>query len=101
MRWLAVLPALLILGSGAKAEDLPVPPVPPDHPAVAQAAPIPDIDAEAPAAPESDKMSVDVRLYRVKLYDPSLGFAPGSHYQSTEDRKAIQTPGFSVSVPLQ
>jgi hypothetical protein len=101
MRWLALLPAFLTVGTGAMAENLPVPPIPPSHPPMAEAAPIPDVRAEAPASREPDKVSVDVRLYRVKLYDPSLGFAPGSHYQSTEDRKAIQTPGFSVSVPLQ
>ena len=32
---------------------------------------------------------------------PSVGFAPGSRYQTTEDRKPIQTPGFSISVPLK
>ncbi|HEX3573694.1 MAG TPA: hypothetical protein VHU42_03750 [Rhodopila sp.] len=101
MKWLVLLPAFLTLGSAAMAENLPIPPIPPAHPLIADAAPIPNVDAEAPASHEVEKVSVDVRLYRVKLYDPSLGFAPGSRYQSTEDRKAIQTPGFSVSVPLQ
>jgi hypothetical protein len=101
MRWLALLPAFLALGTGAMADDLPVPPIPPGHPPMAEAAPVPDVNAEAPVSPVSEKVSVDVRLYRVNLYDPSLGFAPGSRYQSTEDRKAIQTPGFTVNVPLR
>jgi hypothetical protein len=46
-------------------------------------------------------VSVAVRMYRSKAPDPSRGFAPGSRYESTEDRNPIQTPGFSVSVPLR
>ncbi len=97
----AVLLAALLLGPAAKAEDLPVPPIPPTNPPAADSAPVPDVNARAPVTPSSQEPSVDVRLYRAKPYDPSLGFAPGSRYQSTEDRKPIQTPGLSVSVPLK
>ena len=90
----------LAMGGPALAQNLPVPPVPPAD-APADEAPVPNIDARPPAARSSDGPSVDVRLYRSKPYDPSLGFAPGSRYQSTEDRKPIQTPGISVSVPLK
>jgi hypothetical protein len=83
------------------ADTLPIPPIPPEDPPVAEAAPVPNMSAEAPTVPKSEKPSVNMRVYHVGLYDPALGFAPGSRYQSTEDRKPIQTPGFSVSVPLE
>ena len=99
--------AVLVLGilagliPGAMADQLPVPPIPPEHPDLGDNAPVPNIDAREPAMPVSSAPTVDVRFFRVKRYDPSQGFVPGSRYQSTEDRKAIQTPGLTVSVPLQ
>jgi hypothetical protein len=96
-----LLVALVIPCSSAMADDLPVPPVPPGHPPLADAAPVPNVDAEAPAAPTSAKPSVNVRVYHANIYDPSLAFVPGSRYQATEDRKPIQTPGLSISVPLK
>ena len=94
--------SLLVIGSRAWAADLPVPPVPPDDPALGEAAPMPNVNASAPVTPDSDRPRVDVRLYRAKsYYDTSAGFAPGSRYQDSEERKAIQTPGFSINVPLK
>ena len=99
--------ALLTLGAGlltsrcVLAETLPVPPVPPVHPPAADSAPVPDANAQAPLSATSDAPTFDVRFYRARPYDPGLGFAPGSRYQTTEDRKPIQTPGFSISVPLK
>jgi hypothetical protein len=87
--------------SFATAEGLPIPPIPPEHPPIAEAAPVPDVNAEAPVAPASDEPSVNVKVYRATMYDPGVGFAPGSRYQTTEDRKPIQTPGLSISVPLK
>lgn len=84
----------------ALAEPLPVPPIPPAHPPAADAAPVPNVDAHAPIVQAKQGPSFDVKLYRARNYDPSMGFAPGSRYQSNEDRKPIQTPGFSVTVPL-
>jgi hypothetical protein len=95
-----VLAAFIATISPAMAEDLPVPPIPPDHPRLAEAAPVPDPDAKAPVTPVPDKPSVDVRLYRARSYDPGFGFAPGSRYQDSEERKPIQTPGLSIRVPL-
>ncbi len=83
------------------AAELPVPPRPPARPPSGEIAAMPNFDAHAPVAPASDKPSIGVKLFRAKTYDPSLGFAPGSQYQTSEDRKMIQTPGFSVSVPLR
>lgn len=91
----------LAIDAGAMAADLPVPPIPPTHDPMGDDAPVPNLDARGPVALTSNKPTVDVRLYRARLYDPSAGFAPGSRYQTTEDRKPIQTPGFVVSVPLK
>ncbi len=101
MKMFLLLSTFMICGSLAMAEDLPVPPIPPDIPPLADAAPVPNIDAQAPVTLTPDQPSVNVRLYRAKTYDPSAGFVPGSRYQSTEDRKPIQTPGFSINVPLK
>lgn len=92
---------LAVAAQAAMAEGFPLPPTPPSHPPLGDNAPVPDTDATAPTRPVSEGASVDVRFYRVRQFDPSLGFVPGSRYQSTEDRKAIQTPGFSISVPLK
>jgi len=95
--------ALLIMmtSSAAFAEQLPVPPLPPDNPPLEQSAPVPDPDARAPLVSASEQAQVAVKFYRFNPPNPSLGFAPGSRYQTSEDRKPIQTPGFSVSVPVQ
>jgi hypothetical protein len=100
MKSIAVVSWFLLVGSAA-AQDLPTPPVPPDHPPQADGAPVPNIDAQAPLQVKEEGTSVNVMLYRAHYFDPSMGFAPGSKYQSSEDRKAIQTPGFSVTVPLK
>jgi hypothetical protein len=101
MRIVLALALLVGTASAAMAEVLPEPPIPPDIPPIADAAPVPNPDAVAPVTPSSDEPSVNVRMYRARMYDPSVGFAPGSHYESTEDRKPIQTPGLSISVPLK
>jgi len=100
VKHLLLLSGLVAGSMTALADDLPVPPVPPPHPPMDQAAPVPNVDARLPTAPASNAPTVDVRLYRARPYDPAYGFVPGSRYQSTEDRKPIQTPGLSVSVPL-
>jgi hypothetical protein len=96
-----VLGVLVGLMPGAMADQLPIPPLPPEHPVLGDNAPVPNVDAREPIMPVSSSPTVDVRFFRVKRYDPSQGFTPGSRYQSTEDRRAIQTPGLTVSVPLQ
>lgn len=92
---------VIAIGSMAEAEGLPIPPVPPTNQPLDHAAPVPNIDARAPVVAQSEGPTVDVRLYRARTYDSSVGFVPGSRYQSSEDRKPIQTPGFVVSVPLK
>lgn len=92
---------LIVVAPVAQAEQLPVPPLPPAIPPAAEVAPVPDQDARGPAVIASDSPSVALKLYRAPTYDPGMGFAPGSRYRSSEDRKPIQTPGVSISVPLQ
>ena len=99
MRFLIL--AVFLTAAAATAADLPLPPIPPAHPPSGEIAPVPNLDARAPVAPASDKTTVGVKLFRAGTYDTSLGFAPGSRSQSTEDRKMIQTPGFTINVPLR
>jgi hypothetical protein len=91
----------IAVSSPVLAEELPVPPIPPASPPGDVTAPVPDLNAQAPFTPTPEQVSVAVRMYRSKAPDPSRCFAPGSRYESTEDRNPIQTPGFSVSVPLR
>lgn len=79
---------------------LPVPPIPPLHAPTDELAPIPDDNLRAPLVVAGDDAQVKLRLFRIQRYDSSRGFPPGSHYESKEDRKAFQTPGLSLSVPL-
>ena len=96
-----LLAVFLTTAAATMAAELPVPPQPPARPPSGDTAPVPNLDAHAPVAPVSDAPSVAVRMFRARTYDPSVGFAPGSRYQSSEDRKMIQTPGFSINVPLR
>ena len=96
-----LLPLLVVFSASATADNLPTPPRPPIDVPQTEVAPVPNPDAQAPIDPASSAPSVNVKLYRSNTFDPSLGFTPGSRYQSSEDRKPIQTPGLSFSVPIQ
>ncbi|MDR3537051.1 MAG: hypothetical protein P4L71_11180 [Acetobacteraceae bacterium] len=97
---LLLLTGLLTLAA-APEPMLPIPPIPPTHPPTDTAAPVPDDDMRAPVTVADATTQVKLQLYRVHRYDGSRGFLPGSRYESTEDRRPIQTPGLSVSVPLR
>ena len=96
-----VLAAVIILGPVAMAEQLPLPPIPPEHPGLGETAPVPNVDVRGPLLAVSKSPTVDVRLFRNRPYETGMGFTPGSRYLTSEDRKPIQTPGLSISVPLQ
>jgi len=100
-----LLTATLVGGAGVGGAgqhgSLPLPPMPPDHLAVTEDAPVPDADARAPAPTQVQGAKVSLEMYRASRFDPSLGFAPGSRFQTAEDRKPIQTPGVSVRIPLK
>ena len=91
----------VMLTFSVQAENIPVPPIPPQQAVPDAVAPVPDPDVRIPVAIVSEEPRVDLRLYRALPYDPGLGFAPGSRYRSNEDRKPIQTPGLSISVPIR
>ncbi len=95
-----LLAFIVAFSARAAAESLPVPPLPPANLKMAQIAPVPDPDVQAPRAQAVD-LSLNVHFYRATTYDPSQGFTPGSRFQSSEDRKPIQTPGLSFSMPIQ
>lgn len=100
MRWKLVLIGLLA-AAPALADSLPTPPIPPFLTSGTTAAPVPDSDVDAPPAISASGPTIALKFYRAETYDPGMGFAPGSRYRTNEDRKPIQTPGFSVSVPLK
>jgi hypothetical protein len=85
----------------AAAATLPVPPVPPTASPRDEAAPVPDSNLRPPVSAASDDLRVGLRMYTVTLPDTSLAFAPGSRYQSYEERKPTHMPGLRVVVPLQ
>jgi hypothetical protein len=101
MSYKLTLACLLAAAAPAYAEELPVPPLPPGQAPADLAAPVPDNDLRNPVVASSDSPSFALKFYRARPYDPGMGFAPGSRYQTNEDRKPIQTPGLSVSVPLK
>ena len=80
--------------------NLPVPPIPPAHPPSDQSAPIPNADAAAPAS-AAVLPNVSWQDFRATNFDQSLGYAPGSRFSTSEDKRSIQTPGLSWKVPLQ
>jgi hypothetical protein len=100
--WL-LLSLLLIAAGPAKRiapPPLPVPPIPPAHPPTAQSAPVPDPNLAAPLA---GSLLPDVKFqdFRASQYSTSPGYAPGSQFQTSEDKRPIQTPGLTWKVPLQ
>lgn len=84
----------------AFADRLPTPPIPPSSPPRAELAPVPDPDIHPPAPPAR---TVELRpeFFKATRPDTSLAFAPGSRYQTADERRPLQTPGFLLTVPLR
>jgi hypothetical protein len=80
---------------------LPVPPIPPAHPPTDQSAPMPDRDAQAPPDGTGDGARVSVRDFRISRFNQGMGYAPGSQFETSEEKRSIQTPGLTVQVPLR
>lgn len=94
--------ALLVTTAAAPARrPLPLPPIPPANPPISQIAPVPDRDMTAPLDTAGNGVQVRPHDFRVRRFKDGMGFAPGSQFESAEDKRAIQTPGVSVRVPLQ
>ncbi len=87
----------------APEEDLPIPPLPPDHPPADVAAPVPNADLQAPPAPVSDGVAVRPTLNAGAPTLPGGDPVPGTLYRSEEEQKRqfIPNPGIQLVVPLQ
>lgn len=97
-----VLVALFAAGGAGPLPPLPVPPIPPRDPPMAQSAPVPNPDLRGPQDLASRGVQVSITDFRAIGQDlSSMGYSPGSRFQSSEDRRSIQTPGLTVRVPLQ
>ena len=62
---------------------------------------MPNFDLEAPVSFSTRAAKVNLEWYRINRFDTSKGFAPGSRYQTNDERRPMQTPGLSVRVPLE
>jgi hypothetical protein len=100
-RAVALLLGSLLLAAAAPARRLPLPPPLPVDPPIDEAAPVPDANLQIPDALDSKQGPFALRVYRMQDYSTGEGFIPGSDYQSPEQRRPLQTPGFMVTVPLQ
>lgn len=95
---------LLVVATGAApapAPSLPVPPIPPADPPSDHSAPIPDRDAQAPLGAGTESVQVNVQDFRIRRFYQGLGYGPGSHFETSEEKRPIQTPGVALKVPLQ
>jgi hypothetical protein len=86
---------------GAAAPSLPLPPTPPTNPPTSEPAPVPesDLTSQGSAAPRG--MQVNLQMFTLREYGNGLAYIPGSAYESPVERKPLQTPGLTVSVPVR
>lgn len=100
------IPPPLPLGPPAAASwhfaaRLPLPPPLPQDPPIDQAAPVPNADLLNPDRSGPEATEFALRIYPMRQFSTSDGYPPGSAYQSPEERKPLQPPGFIVTVPLR
>ncbi len=92
-------PAGVVVGAAARL-SFPLPPLPPTHAPAGEPAPLPDTDLSQPT-PGAETATFHVRVFSLDEHDAGLAFIPGSAYPAPEDRKPMQTPGVTVSLPMQ
>lgn len=100
----ALLVALLTAAAGrtpAPSAPLPIPPVPPANPPTDSFAPVPNLSVRQPPSGTAPGPQVQIRDFRSSNFNQDRGYTPGSEFQTSEDKRPIQTPGLSVQVPLQ
>jgi hypothetical protein len=87
----------------AEQEDLPVPPVPPEHPPDDVAAPVPNADLTAPVPQASAGPSLRPTLNERPPDLPGGDPIPGTVYRYDQEQKRqfIPNPGIQLVVPLQ
>jgi hypothetical protein len=98
-----IRPAAILLAGvlvGAAKSSLPLPPTPPKHVPAGEAAPVPDGSLLA-SEPGTRTTEFNLRIFSLQEHDGGLAFIPGSAYAAPVDRKFMQTPGFTVSLPMQ
>ncbi len=101
-RLLVLLVGLAAIAAGPPPPPpLPVPPIPPAYPPPDQAAPVPDTEAHGVAPENPQGPQLGITDFRARNYDASQGYAMGSHFQTSEDKRVIQTPGLTLRLPLQ
>jgi hypothetical protein len=94
-------PLIVVLTAGASPpRSLPVPPIPPANPPSAQSAPMPDRELRAPLD-NAGGVQVSVQDFRIQRYYPGMAYSPGSRFETSEEKRPIQTPGLTVKLPLQ
>ena len=80
----------------------PIPPNPLPSALLASPAPVPDRDAQPPPDPNSaPHTKVSVADFRPPKTDASAALPYGARYQSPDDQRPIETPGFTVTIPLR
>ncbi len=99
MIWAAFV--LLLTAGASPHRSLPVPPIPPADPPSGQSAPLPDRDMQPPLDATSQGARVSVEDFRIRRFYPGLAYSPGSHFETSEEKRPIQTPGLAVQVPLR
>ena len=62
---------------------------------------MPDSSLEAPSAGSGQRVQVNVSDFRIERFYQGMGYGPGSHYETSEEKRPIQTPGETLKVPLQ
>jgi len=93
--------ALLATAGARSPPPLPIPPIPPNHPPTNLSAPVPDPNVRAPPPTGPQETQVRVQDFRADMMTNGLGYTPGSKFQSSEDKRPIETPGLTVQVPLR
>jgi len=98
LRWMLVGGVLLVT---APRSFLPLPPPLPFDPPTDRAAPVPNDTVTAPDSTPPAESTFALTIYPMREYNTGEGFIPGSAYQSPEERKPLQPPGFLVTIPLR
>ena len=80
----------------------PTPPVPPADIQQVGLAPVSDRDARPPPdANSAPHTKVGVTDFRLPKPDAADGFPYGSRFRAPQDARPIDTPGFTVTIPLR
>ena len=86
----------------APAEELPVPPVPPEVGTDYRAAPVPNFGMRAPGAARHEAgTEISPGFYQPKDYNIGEGYLPGSTVQGEQEHRAKPMPSLRLKVPLQ